>query len=395
MALHLLLGCPSCSAKVKKMTRPAPLIEVKRSVERNWDLELFDRALARLSDLQRPAQELYLNGVAGLKTPEFVEWLSDKSRRAVVWDPEEAVRLGRLGVLASEGLDVNSRGLAAMRMGQALRRARGDYLGADTWFEKSRNLLEQQGADPLLLAKLLRLQGYSRFVQSRSEEALPLFGQAAEIYLAADDLEGVGKTLADQAAAMEEVEGSEAAIQCLMKACCYIDFEQNPRFALMIAQSLSLYHANLGNTDVAVSYLDVARQLLEEQGSAPADALRMDWSAGRILAQAGRASESVTLFSRARDGFVGLGLAAEAGQISLDLALSLLALGRSSELKELAQEMLPIFRSRLLHREALAALEFFRTAVISETITAAQIHAVAEFLAELESNGKARFRRPT
>ncbi|MDX1644902.1 MAG: hypothetical protein R3244_11150, partial [Thermoanaerobaculia bacterium] len=137
------------------------------------------------------------------------------------------------------------------------------------------------------------------------------------------------------------------------------------------------------------------RDLLEQQGEAPADALRMDWSAGRILAQAGRGGESVDVFRSARDGFIQLGLAAEAGQISLDLALSLLQLGRIAELKEVAQEMLPIFRSRLLHAEALAAIEFFREAVMAETITAGQIHAVADFLVRLESDKTARFKRPS
>jgi hypothetical protein len=56
--------------------------------------------------------------------------------------------------------------------------------------------------------------------------------------------------------------------------------------------------------------------------------------------------------------------------------------------------MLPIFRSRLLHKEALAAVSFFREAVIAETITASQIHAVSNFLVELESNSRARFRKP-
>ena len=90
----------------------------------------------------------------------------------------------------------------------------------------------------------------------------------------------------------------------------------------------------------------------------------------------------------------GRRLAGESGQISLDLALSLLQLGRMRELREVAQEMLPIFRSRLLHKEALAAVEFFREAVLAETITAAQIHAVSDFLSALQANSSARFRRP-
>lgn len=394
MVLHLLRGCDTCAEKLRQVDNGIPLAETSSGEGEGINVELFERALTRLQDLERPAQELYINGVPGLRTEEFAGWLASRSRLAITWDPESAVRLAKLSILSSESLGTNPRALAAMRMGQALRRARGDYLGADTWFEKSRVLLQDEEGDPRLLAKLLRLQGTSRYVQSRSEEAIPLFDAATRIYKSLGDLEGVGKTQVDQAGAIEETQGSEAAIGSLLKACCYVDFDRNPRFALVIAQSLSVFHANLGNTDLAVSYLDVARDLMKEQGSAPADTLRMDWSAGRILAQAGRPAESATLLSKARDGFVDLGLGAEAGQISLDLGLSLLSLGRMSELKEVAQEMLPLFRSRLLHKEALAAIEFFRTATLAETITATQIQAVADFLNELESNGKARFRNP-
>lgn len=395
MVLHLLAGCEECAAKVRAELAPPLIAPSERTEHEPEEQPLYRRALRRLEEMERPAQELFLNGVPGLRSADFVRWLAFKCRRMVTWDPERAVRLGRLSVLAADGLHVNVRALAAMRLGQSLRRARGDYLGADTWFAKARELLSEPDADPFLLAKLLRLQGYSRYVQSRSSEAIPLFEQALDIYRRAGDLEGAGKTMADMAGAVEEAQGSREAIALLLKACGFIDFEKNPRFALMIAQNLSVFHGNLGNTDQAVAYLGLARDLLEQQGEAPADALRMDWSAGRILAQAGRPEDSVPVFREARDRFVELGLAAEAGQISLDLALSLLELGRTAELKQVAQEMLPIFRSRLLHTEALAAVEFFREAVMAETITAAQIHAVADFLVRLESDGKARFKRPT
>ena len=72
-------------------------------------------------------------------------------------------------------------------------------------------LLEGEGGNPFVLAKLLRLQGTSRFVQSRSEEAIELFDAATRIYQDLGDLAGVGKTLVDRAGAVEEVEGSKAA----------------------------------------------------------------------------------------------------------------------------------------------------------------------------------------
>jgi tetratricopeptide (TPR) repeat protein len=398
MVLHLLAGCERCGQKLRMETlAPSDLSASYPSTDGvdTVDTKLFSRSLVRLEGLERPAQELYLSGVPGLSTPEFVRWLTGECRVATTREPERAVGIAKLGVLASKGLDANVKASAAMRMGQVLRRARGDFLGADTWFDKARDLLEDPSSDPALLAKLLRLQGYSRFSQSRSDEALPLFRHAARIYQSIGDLDGLGKTLVDQSGALEESEGTRAAIGSLMKACCFVDLSTDKRLALVIAQNLSLYHTNLGQTEVALGYLTLARQLLEEEGSAPVDALRMDWSAGRILAEAGQYGESLAVFETARNGFVELGLAAEAGQISLDLSLSLLQLGRVQELKEVAQEMLPIFRSRLLHKEAFAAVQFFREAAVAETITAAQIHAVSKFLTELESNSRARFRKPS
>jgi tetratricopeptide (TPR) repeat protein len=344
--------------------------------------------------MERSAQELFLNGVEGLRSAGFVEWLVTECRKVTSRNPERALDLARLAVLASEGLDANSQALAAMRMGQVLRRCRGDYLGAETWFDRARQALEDEGSNPMLSAKLLRLRAFSLYSQRRSEEALPLVDQAITIYQVSGDADRLGKALVEKAAIVADVEGPRAAIQLAFRACGLIDFEESPRQAAVIAQNLSLYYADLGQVERAVSFLEIARDLLAEQGNAPADALRMDWSAGRILAEAGRYAESADVFKSTREGFVGLGLAAEAGQVSLDLSLSLLRLGRTRELREVAEEMLPIFRSRLLHKEALAAVSFFREAVIAETITASQIHAVSNFLVELESNSRARFRKP-
>ena len=390
---HLLAGCDRCARRIRSELLPSGSPKALGAAT-GPEHAKFERYLGRLESMERPAQELFINGVAGLHTPQFVAWMVELCRTTANTEPERAVEMAKLAVIASEGLDVNTRALARMRMGQVLRRARGDFLGADTWFDEAREMLSGEDANSLLLAKLNRLQGLSRWGQSRSEEALRFFDEAACIYEAVGDIQGLGKTCVDRAGALDETEGPQAAIRSLIKACGLVDLAEDPRLAFVIAQNLSIYHAELGKTESALSFLELARDLLGKQKSAPADSLRMDWSAGRILAQAGQASESVSVFRGVRDGFAKLGLAAEAGQASLDLALSLLNLGRIGELKEVAQEMLPIFRSRLLHKEALAAVEFFREAVAAETITAAQIHAVSAFLSELEADSRARFRQP-
>ena len=390
---HLLYGCSTCADRIRAELAPSGSTGGAPRMPRDQGAQ-YERYLRRLEKMERPAQELFIKGVEGLHTSDFVLWLVEACRLAANSEPGLAVRIGKLAVIASEGLDSNTRAIAQMRMGQVLRKARGDFLGADTWFEEARKELDSPDADSLVLAKLNRLQGLSRWGQSRSEEALQFFAEAARIYQAAGDLEGLGKTFVDQSGALEEVDGPQAAVRSLVRACGLVDLANDQRLALVIAQNLSIYCTSLGKTEAALSYLELARELLEKQGAASTDALKMEWSAGRILAEAGKPEESVPVFRSVRDGFVQLGLAAEAGQVSLDLALSLLSLGRMSELKDVASEMLPIFSSGLLHKEALAAIRFFREAVIAETITATQIHAVSSFLSELESNSNSRFRRP-
>ena len=52
--------------------------------------------------------------------------------------------------------------------------------------------------------------------------------------------------------------------------------------------------------------------------------------------------------------------------VSLDLASLYAEQGRMAELKRIAEEMVPFFSSRQIHREALAALDYWRQAVEAE-----------------------------
>ena len=340
VVLHLLTGCPSCTSKIKSLVQPSLDLEdqwPEGENETGQNSAAYERALHRLDKMERPAQELYINGVKGLRSGAFVQWLVSECRRATSSEPERALELARLAVLASEGLDVNSRALAAMRMGQVLRRCRGDFLGAETWFDRAGDFLESDGADEMLAAKLNRLRAFSLYSQRRSDEALPLLDDAIRIYQVTGDVDRLGKALVEKAAAVADVQGPKAAIQLAFRACGLIDFSKSPRQAAVVAQNLSLYYSDLGKVERAVAFLEIARDLIAEQGNAPADALRMDWSAGRILAEAERYEESASVFRATKAGFVELGLAAEAGQVSLDLSLSLLHLGRTRELREVGR----------------------------------------------------------
>ena len=66
--------------------------------------------------------------------------------------------------------------------------------------------------------------------------------------------------------------------------------------------------------------------------------------------------------------------------------------GRAAETKRLAGEMLPIFRSREIHREAIAALLCFQRAAEMEQVTQSMIGEIASYLERARANPGLRFR---
>ena len=70
---------------------------------------------------------------------------------------------------------------------------------------------------------------------------------------------------------------------------------------------------------------------------------------------------------KARAGFQEQGAIYEFALVCLELAGLYAEQGRTAEMKQLAEEMVPIFSSRQIHREALAALALWCQAVKTET----------------------------
>jgi hypothetical protein len=65
-----------------------------------------------------------------------------------------------------------------------------------------------------------------------------------------------------------------------------------------------------------------------------------------------------------------------------------------AELKRVAEEMVPIFSSREIHREALAALSYWRQAVETEEVCVKLVAGVAAFLKRARHNPELRFQTP-
>ena len=120
----------------------------------------------------------------------------------------------------------------------------------------------------------------------------------------------------------------------------------------------------------------------------------MKWVEGKIARGLGQREQTEVLFLTARSGFLAAGAAYETALVSLDLASLYSEEGRTAEIKRLAKEMMPIFFSRKIHREALAALSFWKQAVEAEKACLDLVTEVASFLKRARHDPELRFERP-
>ncbi|HEX4498890.1 MAG TPA: tetratricopeptide repeat protein, partial [Thermoanaerobaculia bacterium] len=145
-----------------------------------------------------------------------------------------------------------------------------------------------------------------------------------------------------------------------------------------------------GQSQEALSVLEQTRSLYLTLGE-QTHLIRLRWLEGRICRDLGRLDEAETALREARDGFIEHGIGFDAARASLDLATVYLQQGRTGELKRVASEMVPIFESRDVHQEALAALLLFRQAADAEEVTLGLLERIAGYLRRARQNPDLRF----
>jgi hypothetical protein len=183
------------------------------------------------------------------------------------------------------------------------------------------------------------------------------------------------------------------AIPFLFEALDLLDPEQEPRLLLCTRHNLIDYHAELGRFPESWSLYRETRPLYRQFPDAWTQNRRR-WVKGKISRGLGHLSLAEALLLSAREGFVAEGIPYDTALVSLDIASLYAEQGRTADLKRLAQQMLPIFASLHVHREALAALAFLRQAVEAERASQAVVAEVAAFLKRAQHDPGLRFEEP-
>jgi transcriptional regulator with XRE-family HTH domain/tetratricopeptide (TPR) repeat protein len=328
------------------------------------------------------------------RTWALCERIAAESIRKAPNHPKEALELAELALLIAERLPgertwgLRLQGYAWAHVSNA-RRVCNDLPGAEEAIVRAWKLWEAgEPGDPGLLneAWLPWIEAVLRRGQRRFPEALKRIAEA----LALDPGELKGEILLSKARIHETLGDPEASMAALLEVAPLIDPRRESRNAWLVRLNVAVNLCNLDRFEDAKLRLPEVRSLAERMGE-EMDLTQVLWLEGRIAAGLGRIEEALSILAQVRGAFRRRELAFDYGLVSLELAALLLEQGRAADVTTIADEMLQIFRTQRIEREALAALRLFCDAARRETATVDLARRLVRFLHRAQHDPELRF----
>lgn len=392
--LHHLAVCPACRSvggylldlyEEGRIDTEFTPVDVDLALSRRRAPRLWKRLEPHPSDRRRAL----VRDLSRFQTWGLAEVLCEQSLDDASEDPVAALDLAELALLVAEKVEESgafhedwARDLLAYvwaHLGNA-RRVLTELRSAEEAFRRAEDYWEAGSGGCLpYLPVLQRLRATLFFEQRRFGEAIDLFRAAKEIYRQEGDSHETGKLLVKEARVLEEMGDLPGALDLLTTSESLIDAQREPRLALCVCHNVVLCLANLGRHEEAGALLPEVRELSRELGN-HLDLVRLRWMEGRIAEGLGQSAEAEEIFREVRTAFIEQGIGYDVALVSMDLALLLLHQERHAEIRKLAEEMVHLFQSQDVHREALAALALFQQAVCSEKVTLDLVQDIVHFL---------------
>ncbi|MFY9824961.1 MAG: hypothetical protein WAM82_26520 [Thermoanaerobaculia bacterium] len=402
---HLLTDCDSC-----RKAAAESLPSYGEAFTRSW--REVERREAELAQERRAAPILLRELLAQtpkrrwdrvardtrLQTWSLCEQLLDLSRDWGFQNPTRALELSQLGVDIAMRLNpavygesrVNDLFARAWAMQGNAQRIQSNFQEAEKSFAQAAGLLKQGTGDPLEKAHLLLHQASFSGGQQRFGEAFRLLDRVTAIARRCDDPQLHGRALITRGFLLGIARDAEAAIRYLREGIRKLDPASDLRLLVAAHHNLTLYLTESGKYQEALDLLNSARPLYHQLGD-QMSLIRLRWLEGKIAIALGQLTAAEELLKEVRKELIERELGFDTALLSLDLADIYARQGRGAEMRRLAEEMIPIFRSRDVHREALAALLTFQKAAEMESVSLGLIREVSSHLKE---NGAALSLRP-
>jgi tetratricopeptide (TPR) repeat protein len=384
---HFLAHCAVCRERYQEILRLQDEVG-------HWDPEVAVTEGRRAPELWRrlaprpyPEQLREVEEDEELHTWGLCQLLLKTGREAAATDPAQAVELANLALRVVRHLgaaydpnwvmDLRARCFAYL--GNA-RRVLGELRSAEDAFLKAESCLARgTRGNAEIRGEILDLKSSLRRAQRRLDEALILVDEALFLYREAGEEPGIGKALLKKATILEERGELDGAIELLRHVALELDRFREPRLYNCVRYNLLGCLAIAERFEEAEAFLPDVRDLFRETAQ-PLDQVRLRWIEGNIDLGRGRLGPAEAAFREVRQEFLERRMGYDAALVSLDLARLFAQEGCVNDLKRLAAELMPIFESRDVHREALVALLLFQKACEEERLTVELVRELAVYL---------------
>ncbi|HWM93761.1 MAG TPA: tetratricopeptide repeat protein [Thermoanaerobaculia bacterium] len=295
-----------------------------------------------------------------------------------------------IGHLVRSPLRPRLLGYAFPHLGNALR-VKGKLTEAAEAFDRGEALWEAGAdGDPQGLldgVRRLDLKASLRRAQRLLPEALELLDQALA---AKPGGERTGRILVKRAKTLEEMGRYEEAVTDLREAEPRVNGEREPRLLWGLRFNLAEYLCQLGRHAEAAPILEQVRELTPRLGM-KLNGFRFRWLEGRIATGLGRIEEAIAALEEVQSSFAAEGIPYDTALVSLELCELYLKQNRTAEVKELARQMVTIFRANKVDREGLAAVLVFRDAAEREDVTTDLARRLTDYLRRARSEPGVKF----
>jgi len=354
--------------------------------------------LAELTAQPTERQVLIVENHPRFHTWGLLERLIDESRQAAPADPTRGEELGGLALRLADRLDAEAYGAERIEDLKArawaaignCRRICSDLCGAEVALETALAHLRQGTGDLLERALVLDLRASLLRAQRCFAQAMRLLQRAYTIFLDYGDSHRAGRALLKMESICHAAGTPERGIPLLYRALDLIDPNEEPFAILCVWHNLIDDLAEAGRFLEARGLFVRAAPIYRRFPDVPTQS-RRKWVQGKIARGLGQRAEAEALFVAARKGFLVAGVSYDTALVSLDLASLYAEQGRTAEIKTLAEEILPVFVSRGIHREAFAAILFLHQAVAAERASLELVTRIAGYLKRAQHDPELRF----